>query len=83
MVYAEYPASGFNAIKGRAISFTLSGDERLTCKILLVKTGDVPLPEFTVTINGTKNTAKGKTIKNGHIEYLFKGNEQVRISWKR
>lgn len=83
MVYIEYPAAGYNAVKGKAISFTLSGDERLTCKMVLVKSGDTALPEFSVTINGTKELLKGETIKNGHIQYLLKGNQQVRISWRR
>ncbi|SIN65367.1 hypothetical protein [Chitinophaga niabensis] len=79
MVYVDYPASGFKARKGSAISFTLSGDERLECKMVLVKSGEAKLPSFSVTADG--KSIKGKGIKNGHIQYLLKGNQQVRISW--
>jgi hypothetical protein len=84
MVYADYPATGYRVGKGRtrSVSFSLLGDERLVCKVMVVKQGKAKLPEFSVTADGSKKNIEGKKIKNGHMEYLLRGNQQVRISWK-
>lgn len=82
MVYADYPTSGYQPRKGKPVSFTILGDERLYCRIVVVKNSTAKLPDLSVTVNGTKEPVKGKAIENGHMEYLVKGNQQVRISWK-
>ena len=83
MVYTDYPASIHRTGKAGSISFTLCGDERLYCKMLIIKNSKARLPDFTVTTNRGKEEIKGKKIKPGHIEYLLKGDQHVKISWKR
>ena len=57
MIYVDYPTYDFNVKKGKPISFSLAGDERLTCRMLVVKM-DGTLPA--ITIKGSKGELKGK-----------------------
>ncbi|HEX3384686.1 MAG TPA: hypothetical protein VHS53_05845, partial [Mucilaginibacter sp.] len=82
MIYTDYPAYGFAAHKQKPVKFRLAGDDRLSCTIMVVKTGSKKLPELKVT-SGKKNDAvKGRKVNGGHMAYHVSGNEQVTITWK-
>lgn len=83
MVYIDYPTSGFSARKGQDIHFSILGDERLTCRMMMVKTGARKLPEFKVTIAGIKEPLVPVQVKDGNIEYTLNGNQRINISWAK
>ena len=80
MIYVDYPTVGFTAKKGKPINFKILGDARITCRMMLVKTGKKKLPEFTVTLNDQKEPLKGKPVSGGNIEYLIPGDSTIRIN---
>lgn len=82
MIYVDYPTTGFKAIKGKNIHFSTLGDERLNCRMMIIKDDATRLPDFTVTINGETKPLKGKVTSNGHLEYPISGNQQINIIWK-
>src|ERR1700749_802265 len=47
MIYLDYPSAGYKSEKGR-VSLKVKGDERLSCRMLTIKTGSKKLPEFIV-----------------------------------
>lgn len=79
MVYTDYPTSGFHAQKGKDICFKILGDERIYCRMMLVKTVQEKIPEFNVYIQTQKKPLKGHPVKNGHLEYLVPGNTIITI----
>lgn len=81
MVYTDYPASGFKAVTGKNIHFRTLGDERLSCRLMIIKTDKTKLPVFKVTVSGKKEPLKEINTKDGNLEYQLKGNQQVSISW--
>ncbi|WP_353186246.1 hypothetical protein [Parapedobacter lycopersici] len=83
MVYIDYPTSEFSARKGQHIHFSVLGDERLACRMMILKTGKTKLPEFTVTTSGNKEPLPSKNVKQGNIEYTVHGNQRVTISWRK
>jgi len=83
LIYVDYPTSGFTARKGQNILFSVLGDERLTCRMMIVKTGKSKLPEFEVIGSNQKESIKGKPAKGGNIEYTLNGNQQINISWRK
>lgn len=82
LIYVDYPTAGFKAIKGKNIHFSTLGDERLPCRMMIIKGDASSLPDFTVTINGKTKPLKGKLTPKGHLEYLLSGNQRVSIIWK-
>lgn len=83
MVYVDYPTNGFKARKGSNINFKIVGDNRLTCRMMIVKTNEHKLPKFAITIKGQKQELQGKTTNDGHLEFQLSGNTEVKISWKK
>ncbi|RAJ22377.1 glycoside hydrolase family 88 protein [Pedobacter cryoconitis] len=81
MVYVDYPTSGFKAIREKNIHFTTLGDDRLSCRMMIVKTSTSKLPDFKVTIKGAKEPLKEIAAIKGNVEYQLFGNQQVSISW--
>ena len=79
MIYVDYPTYGFKVKKGKPVSFRLSGDERLTCRMLVVKMKKA-LPA--IFVKGSKGDLKGKKTKEGHVEFIVSGNEELTVSWK-
>jgi hypothetical protein len=79
MIYVDYPAYNFKAKKGKPVSFRLAGDERLTCRMLVVKM-KAALPA--ISVKGSKGDMKGKKTKDGHLEFMVSGNEELTIRWK-
>lgn len=80
MIYVDYPISGFSAKKGKAVKLRILGDSRILCRVMLVKTGKMKIPEFTVNIKGSKLKVKGKMVTGGNIEYLLPGNSIITIN---
>lgn len=80
MIYTDYPTSGFNARKGKNISFKILGDERISCRMMLVKTAQKKIPDFEVLIKGKKEPLKAKPVKNGNLEYAIPGNSIITIT---
>jgi hypothetical protein len=83
MIYTDYPTYGFSAVKGKQATFRLAGDGRIKCRMMLVKTGKGNLPEFTVTANTAKDIIKGKSLKDGSLEFIIPGDAEVAIDWKK
>jgi hypothetical protein len=81
MLYADYPVKNFKA-KGKSVSFDIKGDNRLACRLMMIKSDKPKLPEFTVLVKGQKQEIKGKAAADGHMEYSIPGNQSVNISWK-
>lgn len=81
MIYVDYPTSSFTARKGKPVNFTILGDSRLVCRLVMVKMTDKKLPKFTVTAKGQKEELKGTTAGKGNIEYALNGGQAVSISW--
>lgn len=82
MIYTDYPTYGFSPKKHRPAKFRLAGDARMDARMVLVKTDKGKMPDFSVTINGTKEDLKGKKAKDGHIEFTVPGDSEIYISWK-
>jgi len=79
MIYTDYPSSGFNARKGKNISFKVLGDDRINCRLMLVKTAQKKIREFEVTLKGQKEPLKASTVANGNLEYIIPGNSTITI----
>jgi hypothetical protein len=82
MIYTDYPTYGFSAEKGKPAAFSLAGDGRMNCRMMLVKTGKGKLPQFTVTVSG-QDELEGVVAKGGNLEFTITGNANVNINWKR
>jgi hypothetical protein len=83
LIYVDYPTSDFNARKGQDIHFRVLGDEKLQCRMMIVKKGKKKLPEFSVSVSGMKEMLKGQPAPEGNITYALKGNCRVSIGWKK
>ncbi|MFI5162871.1 MAG: hypothetical protein ACHQHN_16435 [Sphingobacteriales bacterium] len=81
MIYVDYPTYGFSAHKGKPLTFKTAGDERMDCRLLIVKRDNKKLPALKVQLKGSKENLEGKLTKEGHLEFELGGNQQVRISW--
>jgi hypothetical protein len=85
IIYIDYPSNGFAVKKNAKISFNVKGDEKLTCRMLIINKGNHALPSFTVStrLDKEKELVDGIATKEGNIEYIIKGNRQIHISWKK
>lgn len=79
MIYTDYPTSGFNARKGKNITFKILGDERINCRMMLVKTAQKKIPEFEVSLKGNKEPLKASPVNGGNLEYIIPGNSTITI----
>lgn len=82
MICTDYPTYGFSPMKHHPAKFKLAGDTQLQCRLMLVKTDKGKMPEFSVTLNSSKEPAKGRKTKEGHLEFSIPGDSQVYINWK-
>lgn len=80
MVYTDYPTSGFNARRGKNINFKILGDERICCRMMLVKTATKKITEYKVRIKGKKLPLAGRSVQNGNVEFILPGNTTIIIS---
>jgi hypothetical protein len=83
MIYIDYPTTGVSARKGQDIHFHILGNERLSCRMIIVKTGKSKLPEFRVTTGNGKTPIAGRESAGGNIEFTLNGNQQTTIRWKK
>ncbi len=83
MIYTDYPIYGFSPKKHRPVLFRLAGDGRINCRVMLVKTEKGKMPGFTVTLNGSKDTLKGKKAPGGHLGFEVPGDAEIHINWKK
>jgi hypothetical protein len=80
MIYLDYPTADFKYRKDNSVTFKVKGDKRLNCRMLVVNPGKKRLPEFKVV--GNTGEIKGQLRKDGHMEYLVSGDQQIKINWK-
>lgn len=80
MVYTDYPTTSFSASKNKNISFKILGDARMTCRLMLVKTGAKKIQNHSIHLNGQSQTLKGSIAANGNWEYTIPGNSSVLIN---
>jgi hypothetical protein len=80
-IYIDYPTSGIRSGKDKSIHFNVLGDERLSCRLMIIK-GEAILPEVTVSIQGNQ-IIKGKWTKEKNISYEVQGNCRVKINWAK
>nr|WP_294944452.1 hypothetical protein [uncultured Mucilaginibacter sp.] len=78
MIHLDYPSADFKHSKG-GVSFKVKGDERLSCRMLIINTGKTKLPEFTVKTDAGE--LKGKAVKGGNREFAVNGGHAVSIRW--
>lgn len=83
-LFLDYPSGDYTAsIKQRTLRFAVQGDERLTCRLLLIPLNGKPLPAFTVT--GTRGRKQqeyaGHLTPQQHLEYEVHGNQKITITW--
>lgn len=80
MIFTDYPVYRFATRKQGHLHLRMTGDNRINCRLMVVKTGPDKLPRVEVRIN--QKPIDGKKIKGGHFEYLIPGNAEITISWK-
>ncbi|MGN6396827.1 MAG: hypothetical protein ACTHMI_14750 [Mucilaginibacter sp.] len=80
MVYTDYPTYGFSPEKHCPVKFKLGGDSRLSCRLMLVKTGKAKLPD--VTVKADNEEIKGKKVTGGNLEFEVPGDARIHIDWK-
>ena len=80
MIFTDYPVYRFAARKQDYLHVRMAGDNRIDCRLMVVKSGSGKLPGVEVRVN--QKPIDGKKIKGGHFEYLIPGNAEITISWK-
>jgi hypothetical protein len=83
MIYTDYPTYGFSPKKHKPATFRLAGDGRLACRLMLVKTGNAKLPDFTISVNRSKEKLQGKKTAGGHLEFEVAGDSEIHINWRK
>jgi len=78
MVFADYPSAHYRHRKG-SVTLKLKGDERLTCRLMIIKQKGKALPSFTLT--DEDGVITGGKRKDGHVEYQVKGGRSVTIKY--
>lgn len=81
MIYVDYPTSDFKYRKGSPLSFWVRGDEKLTCRMMLLSKDGKSLPKFKVVMQQKEHeeVIKGEQTKEGNLEYVVRGNCYVTI----
>jgi hypothetical protein len=82
MIYTDYPTYGFAPKKHQPVSFSMAGDGRLSCRLMVVKMGKDKLPDLTVRVKGVAEPLKGEKVAGGHLEFQVRGDSEVHINWK-
>lgn len=83
MIYVDYPISQVSSKKGKPVSFKIVGDERLTCKLMIISEKKDNKLSFEVKLKGEERALKGKRNKAGYQEYVIAGNKTVTVSWQK
>jgi hypothetical protein len=84
MVFTDYPATG-HRIEKNVLSFKLRGDERLSCRMVIVPETGLQLPKI-LEVKAGRNKASvtmipEKTDKKNYLEYLLEGDCRVSLHW--
>lgn len=79
MIYIDYPTAGFKAQKAKNISFSVLGDERIDCRMMIVKTSQKKIPEMSVMIKGRQEPLKAEHVANGNLAFIVSGNSEVKV----
>jgi hypothetical protein len=82
-LYIDYPISAFQKRRS-AISFFVKGDDRLSCRMLLLAGDDKQLPVFQVKsgLRSDKQEIMAKIVPNRYVEYQVPGNQKITVNWK-
>lgn len=82
-IYSDYPIFRLSVHKNATVSFRTGGDERLTCRMMILSTVDKKLSEFTLT--GKKGASvelyAGKELDDRRIEFTIPGDRLYTLSW--
>ena len=80
MIFTEYPVEPISNKKGKEVAFLVRGDERMTCKLMIIKTGSSKLPAFKVRVGEQLEVLEGR-VNDKHTQYTVRGNQKVKISF--
>jgi len=80
MIFCDYPISGFRK-RGKSVSFATQGDQRLSCRIVLLPQEPKDTYNFTVYIGNDSNAVEPMKVDKQAIEFSVSGNEKIKISW--
>jgi hypothetical protein len=78
-VYCDYPLSSKRKQANNKLSMQIAGDGRIDCRLRIIPI-DLAISKFELTTMDATAIKPIKT-KEGHLEYIVKGNQQVRLSW--
>ncbi|PTR00085.1 hypothetical protein C8P68_102917 [Mucilaginibacter yixingensis] len=77
-IFCDYPSAHYRQSKG-SLSFRLKGDNRLSCRLLILKMGRKTLPAIKLQTAGA--ALKGKKVKGGHQEFTVPAGSEIQIYW--
>ncbi|MCX2474427.1 hypothetical protein OQZ33_08820 [Pedobacter sp. MC2016-05] len=80
MIFCDYSISGFRK-RGKSVSFATQGDQRLSCRIVLLPQEPKDTYNFTVYIGNDSNAVEPMKVDKQAIEFSVSGNEKIKISW--
>jgi hypothetical protein len=80
IIYLDYPTADFKYREGSGVTFRVKGDPRLSCRMLIVKNAGTKLPSFSVSCE--RSDLKTIHRRDGNLEYIVNGNQQIQINWK-
>jgi hypothetical protein len=84
MIFIDYPTADFQYKKG-CVSFTVQGDDKMMCRLLIIPSKEKKLPDITVAVSRNKRDwqpVEGNILSNRHREYFLHGNQKVSLKWK-
>jgi len=80
LLYCDYPLKSLIKHGQRKLELSLSGDKRIFCRIRIINSGEDKLPDFRLTDeNGAEINIQAT--KEGHLETLVKGSQQLLLEW--
>jgi hypothetical protein len=80
MIFCDYPISSFRK-RGKSVSFATQGDQRLSCRIVLLPQEPKDTYNFTVYIGNDSNKVEPMKVDKQAIEFSVSGNQKIKISW--
>jgi len=80
MIYSDYPTTNFTAPNRTHMSFKILGDERMCCRMMLVKTKNTKIPDFKVRVKGEKEFLKGEMAEDGNLQFAIPGDTTIVIT---
>jgi hypothetical protein len=80
-IYVDYPTSGIRFLTDSNIQFNVLGDDRLTCRLMIIKGNQAELPKLSLSMAGNKEIT-GEITKEGNLNYEIQGDQRITISWE-